>query len=378
MFALNAGLVAFQDQLRRRRQAARSSPPPTPCWASAASCLQDSGLISKDSADVGARLSAIDMNRDDKAHRFVVTWNAFLDGNRLAYLALMLAIGVDALVFMSGLFGAQALRSPLSDVPSPKARSAHQLRGHHRGGPAARHLQECPARRSMPCTRWQPATASPTRDRARRADPQAPAVRDVLNAGATIGAVRQSMRRPLRVALGAVRIPLAGRQEVVRGRSSHVSPGRAGAHHGGIAAARRSAITSKPLLPLRASDRGSCRTILHKIGRGAADSPPRSGSTRSSSSDKQVVRNVLTAGAACASCSATNNTPLFHSRRDFYKTLARIRARLLAGWARTPCRSRRPAAAPPAAQRLPATAATPALLGSPAGSAGEPRRLMLG
>jgi hypothetical protein len=67
------------------------------------------------------------MNRDDKAHRFVVTWNAFLDGNRLAYLSLTLAIGVDLLVFMSGLFGAQALRSPLSDVPSPKAQSAHQL-----------------------------------------------------------------------------------------------------------------------------------------------------------------------------------------------------------------------------------------------------------
>src|SRR6185312_6752637 len=90
-------------------------------------CLQDSGLVSQESTDIGGRLQAIDMNRDDKAHRFVVTWNAFLDGNRLAYLALILAIGVDSLVFMSGLFGAQALRSPLSDVPSPKARSAHQL-----------------------------------------------------------------------------------------------------------------------------------------------------------------------------------------------------------------------------------------------------------
>ncbi len=67
------------------------------------------------------------MNRDDKAHRFVVTWNAFLDGNRLAYLSLVLAIGVDALVFMAGLFGAAAVKSPLSDVPSPKARSAEQL-----------------------------------------------------------------------------------------------------------------------------------------------------------------------------------------------------------------------------------------------------------
>ena len=35
------------------------------------------------------------MNRDDKAHRFVVTWNAFQDGNRLAYLALAIAIGID-------------------------------------------------------------------------------------------------------------------------------------------------------------------------------------------------------------------------------------------------------------------------------------------
>src|SRR6185436_1379774 len=85
------------------------------------------GLVSADADDLGKRLQAIDMNRDDKAHRFVVTWNAFLDGNRLAYLALVLAIGVDALVFMAGLFGAAAVKSPLSDVPSPKARSAEQL-----------------------------------------------------------------------------------------------------------------------------------------------------------------------------------------------------------------------------------------------------------
>ena len=87
------------------------------------------------------------MNRDDKAHRFVVTWNAFLDGNRLAYLALVLAIGVDALVFMAGLFGAAAVKSPLSDVPSFKARSAEQLQAIDRYGAAAAHLRE---RRSRP------------------------------------------------------------------------------------------------------------------------------------------------------------------------------------------------------------------------------------
>jgi hypothetical protein len=131
------------------------------------------------------------MNRDDKAHRFVVTWNAFLDGNRLAYLALILAIGVDALVFMSGLFGAQALRSPLSDVPSPKARSAHQLEAiieaallpdtfkNARLALAAMHPRE-------------PIDGFTNEVRLRELDPESAAqVRDVLNAGATIGAVRQ-------------------------------------------------------------------------------------------------------------------------------------------------------------------------------------------
>ncbi|HXF55437.1 MAG TPA: hypothetical protein VNK52_15090 [Hyphomicrobiaceae bacterium] len=126
VFALNAGLAAFQAKCAGGDKLARYTSTDA-LLGFGRQCLQDSGLVSKDAADIGARLAAIDMNRDDKAHRFVVTWNAFLDGNRLAYLALMLAIGVDALVFLSGLFGAQALRSPLSDVPSPKARSAEQL-----------------------------------------------------------------------------------------------------------------------------------------------------------------------------------------------------------------------------------------------------------
>src|SRR5690606_36248950 len=90
-------------------------------------CLQDSGLVSKETADFASRMQAIEMNRDDKAHRFVVTWNALVDGSRLGYLALALAIGIDSLVFMAGLFGAAAARSPLSDVPNPRARSAEQL-----------------------------------------------------------------------------------------------------------------------------------------------------------------------------------------------------------------------------------------------------------
>jgi hypothetical protein len=126
VFALNAGLVAFRENCAGGSKLPQNASTDG-LLGFGRKCLQDSGLVSADADDLGKRLQAIDMNRDDKAHRFVVTWNAFLDGNRLAYLALVLAIGVDALVFMAGLFGAAAVKSPLSDVPSPKARSAEQL-----------------------------------------------------------------------------------------------------------------------------------------------------------------------------------------------------------------------------------------------------------
>ena len=175
VFALNAGLVAFQTNCAGGDKLAAAARPPTRLLGFGRKCLQDSGLISKDSADVGARLSGIDMNRDDKAHRFVVTWNAFLDGNRLAYLSLMLAIGVDALVFMSGLFGAQALRSPLSDVPSPKAQERPSAGGHHRGGAAARHRSRMRALAlSCHASDGSRSTASPTRSGSTSSIPRAP------------------------------------------------------------------------------------------------------------------------------------------------------------------------------------------------------------
>ena len=126
VFALNDGLVAFT------KNCAGGDKLPTSGSTDALlefgrRCLQDSGLTSQDTTAMGVALSRIDLNRDDKAHRFVVTWNAFQDGNRLAYLALAIAIAIDSLIFMSGLFGANAVRSPLSDMPSLKPRSAMQL-----------------------------------------------------------------------------------------------------------------------------------------------------------------------------------------------------------------------------------------------------------
>lgn len=126
VFALNAGSDAFAKTCKggERLNLYTSA---DALFGFARKCLADSGLPSKETDQLRTKINFIELNRDDKAHRFVVTWNAFQDGNRLAYLALAIAIAVDGLVFMSGLFGANAVRSPLSDVPSRKARSAQQL-----------------------------------------------------------------------------------------------------------------------------------------------------------------------------------------------------------------------------------------------------------
>ena len=126
VFALNAGIVAFASHCVGGDKLPDTGGT-TGLLTFGRKCLQDSGLPSKDSAAIGARLSSVDLNRDDKAHRFVVTWNAFLDGNRLAYLALAIAVALDGLVFMSGLFGANAIASPLSNTPEAKRRSVQDL-----------------------------------------------------------------------------------------------------------------------------------------------------------------------------------------------------------------------------------------------------------
>ncbi len=126
LFALNTGSAAFAtncaggDKITAHRSA-------DALFGFSRRCLADSGLPSKETDTLRTKINYMELNRDDKAHRFVVTWNAFQDGNRLAYLALAIAISIDALVFMSGLFGANVVRSPLSDVPNYKARSAQQL-----------------------------------------------------------------------------------------------------------------------------------------------------------------------------------------------------------------------------------------------------------
>ena len=195
LFALNAGLAAFRESCTggsRLPQAAATDE----LLAFGRKCLQDSGLVSEEAADFGARLQAIEMNRDDKAHRFVVTWNAFLDGNRLAYLALALAIGIDALVFTAGLFGAMAARSPLSDLPSPNARSAAGLEAIVRNALGAERTRNA----ELVLATLKPMHAGA----GRRAEIElgscdaetARRIRRVLVAGASIGAVERASSQP--------------------------------------------------------------------------------------------------------------------------------------------------------------------------------------
>lgn len=126
LFALQAGSRVFAETcVGGDKLNANSSA--DALFAFARRCLADTALQSKDTDTLRSRINFIELSRDDKAHRFVVTWNAFQDGNRLAYLALAIAVAIDSLIFMSGLFGANAVRSPLSDVPSFKSRSASQL-----------------------------------------------------------------------------------------------------------------------------------------------------------------------------------------------------------------------------------------------------------
>ena len=191
VFALNAGLVAFHATCAGGSKLPEGANTDG-LLSFGRKCLQDSGLVSQDSTDISGRLQSIEMNRDDKAHRFVVTWNAFLDGNRLAYLALVLAIGVDALVLMAGLFGAAAVKSPLSDVPSPKARTAEQLEAIVKNALGEDRLENAELVLAAMKPSHVPGDSRSEVDLSHYDPETARRIRKVLVAGASIGAVERA------------------------------------------------------------------------------------------------------------------------------------------------------------------------------------------
>jgi hypothetical protein len=334
VFALNAGLVAFHNNCAGGEKLARNETTDA-LLGFGRKCLQDSGLISKDANAVGARLSSIDMNRDDKAHRFVVTWNAFLDGNRLAYLSLILAIGVDSLVFMSGLFGANALRSPLSDVPSPKARSAHQLESiieaallpdtYRKARTVYRSIQ--PVRANTHLSSSSEFTHEVDLS---RLDPEtALDVRDVLNAGATIGAVQHGGRSDCYLVRGELHQFLA---EIIKREIKH----RPEQVKRDSDVSELETRMTEALLPQVGETAEIVLHYLHPIDE-------RHGFTSElfmndvASDHIRPVRNVLTAGSSLRLVQREpKERDRYYLHGDLYKTLARIRARSLMTAARAP------------------------------------------
>jgi hypothetical protein len=188
MFALNDGLHIFNkacaggDKLEAHKTT-------DALYGFARQCLGDSGLPARETDDLRGKINFLELSRDDKAHPFVATINAFQDGNRLAYLALAIAIAMDTLVFMSGLFGANAVRSPLSDVPSLKARSGRQLDAIVENAL----LPDTFDNARLVLNSMRPITAHDgfsARVVIEPHDPHGNDIRRVLNAAATIGAVR--------------------------------------------------------------------------------------------------------------------------------------------------------------------------------------------
>ena len=317
MFTLNTGAKAFNTNCAggERLEANKGA---DQLFGFARRCLVDSGLPSQETSELRTQINIAELNRDDKAHRFVVTWNAFQDGNRLAYLALGIAVAIDLLVFMSGLFGANAVRSPLSDVPSYKARTAQQLEAIVENAllPDTFETARLTLQSLRPITNVSGFMAEV---RPEQLDPHsAGRVLAVLNAGATIHAVEYDEARQRYL----VRSELFEFLSVVAKRAFEASD-----HHVNLAELEKIVVVS--LLPDLSQN---ADTVLHYIHPISEDR----GFTGEIKFDEvipehiRVVRSTLNAGATLDRVQrAGKDATHYFVHRDFYRTLAVIRARTL-------------------------------------------------
>ena len=317
LFTLQAGTKAFNancvggDKLAGQRST-------DALFGFAVKCLSDSGLPSKQTDELRGKISYAEMNRDDKAHRFVVSLNAFQDGNRLAYLALAIAIGIDSLIFMTGLFGANAVRSPLADVPSAKGRNSAQLEAIIENALLPDTLDNARATLNAmrPITN---ASGFMAEVRPEMLDPHTERqVIGVLNAGSTISAVDydEAAGRYL------VRAELYEFLAIVAKRSFE-------ADKANIDLAELEKIVGVALLP---DINQNAETVLHYMHPIDEDR----GFTAEINlaevieEHRRTVRSTLNAGATLGRVQrAGKNAGYFYIHRDLYKTLARIRARTL-------------------------------------------------
>lgn len=330
VFALNAGAENFSrtcaggEKLAGYRTADE-------LFGFARRCLADSGLPSKETDALRTKINFIELNRDDKAHRFVVTWNAFGDGNRLAYLALAIAIAIDSLVFMSGLFGANAIRSPLSDVPSYKARSARQLEDIIENAllpdTFANAKLVLGALHTITNTEGYVAEVEP-----RSYDPETAArLREVLSAGSTIGAVRrESDGRYL------VRAELYEFLAIVAKRAFDKNKSKFTENvEQSVKAQELEKMVAVALLPHVGANADMVLGHFHPISeeKGFAGFTSEVLLAEVADDHKRTVRSVLNAGSTFKLVHRFDRQdsppPRYIVHADLYKTLARIRARTL-------------------------------------------------
>lgn len=318
VFGLNQGLATFNEQCAGGSRLNQFQSPDQ-LFGFARKCLADSGLPSSDTEDPRARINRAELNRDDKAHRFVVTWNAFNDGNHLAYLALAIAIGLDSLIFMAGLFGANAVRSPLSDVPSSKARSAQQLEAIIDTALLPHKLDTA----SFVLGAMHPITPEDgfiAEVIIHQDDPHVADLRRVMNAGATIGAVRQPYPGIPRY---EIRAELFEYLSIVAKREFEANK-----QH--IAMADMERVISVALLP----DVGANAEIVLGHLNPIREEKGFMAEVRMSevpSEHVRIVRNALNAGTTFDRVQRADDSGAhYFVHGDFYRVMARIRGRLVA------------------------------------------------
>jgi hypothetical protein len=318
VFALNAGLAAFAQNCSggdRLPQTAGTDG----LLSFGRKCLQDSGLASREAAPLAARFSALDLSRDDKAHKFVVSANAFSDGNRLAYLALAIAIGMDSLILMAALFGAGAVRSPLTDLDGINDLTPEQLEAAidatlmQTAEPARTLSALLQAQRPIAGTGGY--TAEVWID---DQSPLADDMRAVLTAGASIGAVRPfgDGRTQFQVKTGLSRyIAIAQKKKWPKG---------------GEEAARRDLVKviGVALLPDTRASAEAVIEELHPISDLPGYAAELNVNNLADPSRLRLVRGVLGAGATVAGAVQRDqrNDARYFVSSDFYRTLLLMRA----------------------------------------------------
>ncbi len=325
VFALNDGITALTATCIGGDKLPQSGGADT-LFQFARKCVQDAGLPSSDTDELRTRINYLELNRDDRAHRFVVTSNAFSDGNKLAYLALAIAIAIDSLVFMSGLFGANAVRSPLTDVPSYKGRSAQQLEAIIDTAlqPHAYETARLVLGALRPITPVDGFTAEIIVE---DTDPHATDLRRLLNAGSSIGAVRHGDQGDRVYEVRAEffeYLSIAAQREFEKDRNR-------------VHVAELERTISVALMPDIATNADVVLSYMHPIQEDRGFMAEIILSEIGPPAHLKVVRSALNAGAVYERVQRVKGSSSHYwIHSDFYKIASVLRARLLAASAPVP------------------------------------------